>query len=68
LLSNYPFSISYGASDDRLGDFYIPALERAVSFDRTTGFFSSASLASPPPASPAWSRTAARCGSCAVPS
>ena len=45
MLSNYPFSISYGASDDRLGDFYIPALERAVSFDRTTGFFSSASLA-----------------------
>jgi len=39
------WKISYGASDDRLNDFYIPALEASVRFDRTTGFFSSAALA-----------------------
>ena len=39
------FKISYGASDDRLHDFYIPALEASVRFDRTTGFFSSTALA-----------------------
>jgi len=44
-LDSYPFKISYGAADDRLRDFYIPALERSVRFDRTTGFFSSAALA-----------------------
>jgi superfamily II DNA or RNA helicase len=44
-LRNYPFKISYGPADDRLRDFYIPALERSVRYDRTTGFFSSASLA-----------------------
>lgn len=45
LLSEFPWRISYGASDDRLHDFYIPALESSVRFDRTTGFFSSAALA-----------------------
>jgi ERCC4-related helicase/phage repressor protein C with HTH and peptisase S24 domain len=44
-LDSYSFKISYGPSDDRLRDFYIPALERSVRFDRTTGFFSSAALA-----------------------
>ncbi len=44
-LPTYPFRISYGANDDRLRDFYIPALERSVRFDRTTGLFSSAALA-----------------------
>lgn len=45
LLPSYAFQISYGPKDDRLKDFYIPALERSVSFDRSTGFFSSAALA-----------------------
>ncbi len=31
--------------DDVLQDFYIPALEQAVNYDRLTGFFSSTSLA-----------------------
>jgi hypothetical protein len=44
-LPGYQFRISYGAADDRLHDFYIPALERSVRFDRATGFFSSAALA-----------------------
>lgn len=44
-LPDHPWQISYGASDDRLNDFYIPALEASVRFDRTTGFFSSAALA-----------------------
>lgn len=45
MLRDYAFKISYGPADDRLHDFYIPALERCRSFDRTTGFFSSAALA-----------------------
>lgn len=45
LLLNRPWQIAYGAADDRLNDFYIPALERSIRFDRTTGFFSSAALA-----------------------
>lgn len=48
ILANLPdrtWRISYGPSDDRLHDFYIPALEASVRFDRTTGFFSSAALA-----------------------
>ena len=44
-LSERTWKISYGAGDDRLHDFYIPALEASVRFDRTTGFFSSAALA-----------------------
>lgn len=43
-LKGYPWRIAYGASDDRLHDFYIPALERSIRFDRATGFFSSAAL------------------------
>jgi superfamily II DNA or RNA helicase len=45
MLPIHPFQISYGPSDDRLHAFYIPALQASVRFDRTTGFFSSASLA-----------------------
>jgi len=45
MLRDYAFKISYGPADDRLHDFYIPALERSCRFDRTTGFFSSAALA-----------------------
>ncbi len=44
-LPDYAFGFSYGASDDRLRDFYLPALERCVRCDRTTGFFSSVALA-----------------------
>jgi len=44
-LSERLWKISYGPGDDRLHDFYIPALEASVRFDRTTGFFSSAALA-----------------------
>ncbi|MCZ7554585.1 MAG: hypothetical protein M5U05_18740 [Anaerolineales bacterium] len=39
------WQISYGPSDDRLNSFYIPALQRCVKYDRSTGFFSSSSLA-----------------------
>lgn len=44
-LADRRWKISYGPVDDRLHDFYIPALEASVRFDRTTGFFSSAALA-----------------------
>jgi len=44
-LKDYPFKISYDAVDDRLHDFYLPALERSVLYHRSTGFFSSAALA-----------------------
>jgi superfamily II DNA or RNA helicase len=37
--------ISYGPTDDRLRDFYIPALSRSVLYERTAGFFSSSALA-----------------------
>lgn len=42
---DYPFQINYGPSDDRVRDFYIPALSRSVLYDRSSGFFSSSSLA-----------------------
>ena len=44
-LRDHEFQISYGPSDDRLHRFYIPALERSVSYDRSAGFFSSSALA-----------------------
>jgi len=44
-LSEWPFLIQYGHADDRLHDFYIPALERSVRYDRSTGYFSSSALA-----------------------
>lgn len=45
LLRDHEFKISYGPQDDRLDDFYIPALERSVQYDRAAGFFSSSALA-----------------------
>lgn len=44
-LPDYPFALSYGPDDDRLHNFYIPALERSVTYRRTAGFFSSSALA-----------------------
>ncbi|MCL6650112.1 MAG: helicase, partial [Chloroflexi bacterium] len=44
-LRDYTFRISYGPSDDRLHEFYLPALERSVAYDRSAGFFSSSALA-----------------------
>lgn len=44
-LRDYPFRISYGPGDDRLHEFYLPALERSVRYDRSAGFFSSSALA-----------------------
>ncbi|MBI3990242.1 MAG: DEAD/DEAH box helicase family protein [candidate division NC10 bacterium] len=44
-LRGVEWQISYGPADDRLRDFYLPALSRSVRFDRATGFFSSAALA-----------------------
>jgi superfamily II DNA or RNA helicase len=44
-LRDHPFQISYGPADDRLHDFYIPALSASVRYDRTAGFFSSSALA-----------------------
>jgi len=44
-LREVEWQISYGPSDDRLNSFYIPALQRCVKYDRSTGFFSSSSLA-----------------------
>ncbi|MDI3339530.1 MAG: helicase-related protein [Sphaerobacter sp.] len=45
LLRDYAFQFFYGPADDRLHDFYIPALARSVRYDRATGFFSSSALA-----------------------
>jgi len=42
---NYDFGISYGPADDRLRDFYIPALSRSIRYDRSAGYFSSSALA-----------------------
>ena len=44
-LKDYPFKISYDAVDDRLHDFFLPALERSVLYHRSTGYFSSSALA-----------------------
>lgn len=44
-LRDYEWQISYGPADDRLRDFYIPALQRSVHYDRSAGFFSSSALA-----------------------
>ncbi len=44
-LRDVEWQISYGPADDRLNSFYIPALQRSVQYDRSTGFFSSSSLA-----------------------
>jgi len=44
-LRDYDFRIGYGPSDDRLHDFYVPALSRSARYDRTAGFFNSTALA-----------------------
>ena len=44
-LRAHPFQLSYGPADDRLHDFYIPALSCSLRYDRTAGFFSSSALA-----------------------
>lgn len=44
-LTDYDFHIYYGPQDNRLRDFYLPALARSVHYDRTAGFFSSSALA-----------------------
>ena len=44
-LRDHPFQLSYGPADDRLHDFYIPALSCSLRYDRTAGFFSSSALA-----------------------
>ncbi len=44
-LRSYPFLHWYGADNDRLNCFYVPALQRSVRYDRATGFFSSGALA-----------------------
>lgn len=44
-LRDCDFKISYGPGDDRLHDFYIPALSCSIRYDRSAGFFSSTALA-----------------------
>ncbi len=44
-LRDHPFKLFYSAADDRLHDFYIPALAASVQYDRSAGFFSSSALA-----------------------
>lgn len=45
-LKSLPLKKAFSSdSDDVLSDFYIPALETCVEYDRLTGFFSSTSLA-----------------------
>ena len=39
------WKISYGPQDDRLRDFFIPALAASVRYDRAAGYFSSTMLA-----------------------
>lgn len=44
-LRDCTFEITYGPSDDRLRDFYIPALSVSVNYDRAAGYWTSKSLA-----------------------
>lgn len=45
LLTDYPWRISYSSDENNpVADFYIPALERAIQYDRKAGFFNSAIL------------------------
>ena len=44
-LPTHPFRLTYGPTDDRLHDFYLPALERSVRYRRSAGYFSSSALA-----------------------
>ena len=46
ILSDFDWKIRYRSDkDDLLNDFYVPALERSVLYQRAAGFFSSSSLA-----------------------
>ena len=44
-LRDIPWKISYGPQDDRLQDFFIPAMAASVRYDRAAGYFSSTMLA-----------------------
>jgi superfamily II DNA or RNA helicase len=44
-LRDIPWKIGYGPSDDRLQDFFIPAMAASVRYDRAAGYFSSTMLA-----------------------
>src|SRR5208283_2403885 len=44
-LRDIPWKIGYGPQDDRLRDFFIPALAASVRYDRAAGYFSSTMLA-----------------------
>jgi ERCC4-related helicase len=45
MLKSYPWKISYASdTSNPVADFYIPALERSIQYDRKSGFFSSAIL------------------------
>ncbi len=44
-LRDLALRLSYGPSDDRLHQFYIPALRSSVRYDRMTGLFTSSALA-----------------------
>lgn len=44
-LRDFPWKTFYGPSDDRLHDFYIPALSRSTHYDRSAGYFTSTSIA-----------------------
>lgn len=44
-LTTYPWKISYASdTSNPVADFYIPALERSIQYDRKSGFFNSAIL------------------------
>lgn len=44
-LPSHPFALGYSPRDNLLEHFYIPALQRAVRYDRIAGYFSSGGLA-----------------------
>jgi len=44
-LTDHDYRYTYGPGDDRLHDFYIPALSASVRYDRMAGYFSSHALA-----------------------
>jgi hypothetical protein len=63
-LTDVFWKISYGPADDRLRDFYIPALSRSVTCTSGRPDFSlRARWRWPPPVSPTWCATPAACGS-----
>lgn len=44
-LRDHPWRAYYGPGDDRLNDFYVPALSRSLRYDRSAGYFTSSSIA-----------------------